>query len=158
MLRRRRERRVQKPRRHGPDPRSIRPAESVERLAYSIVEAAEALGVSPSTVSRSVVPFVETIELEEGRVLIPVDELERYVATRRRPVPARPKRPPVGRPAAVPSEVAERIRAEHAAGRTLGQIARGLDADEISTAQGGRRWWPSSIRAVLLRSDPASSA
>ena len=145
---------VQKTRRHAANQGSIRPADSVERLAYSIVQAAEALGVSASTVSRSVVPVVETFELDGGRVLIPVDELERYLAERRRPVPPRPKRAPVGRPAAVPPEVAQRIGAEHAAGRTLGQIARGLDADQSPTAQGGRRWWPSSVRAVLLRSDP----
>jgi hypothetical protein len=135
----------------------VRPAESAARLAYSIVQAAEALGVSPSTVSRSVVPSVETVELEGGRLLIPVDELERYLAERRRPVPPRPRRAPVGRPPAVPPEVAERIRAEHAVGGTLGQIARGLDADQIPTAQGARRWWPSSVRAILIRSDPPSS-
>ena len=112
------------------------------------------MGVSASTVSRSVVPVVETFELEGSRVLIPVDELERYLAERRRPVAPRPRRAPVGRPPAVPSDVAERIRSEHAAGRTLGQIARGLDADRIPTAQGGRRWWPSSVRVVLVRSDP----
>jgi hypothetical protein len=92
--------------------------------------------------------------LGEGRVLIPVGELDRYLAGRRRPVPARPKRAPVGQPPAVPSGVAERIRSEHAAGRTPGQIARGLDADQVPTAQGGRRWWPSSVRAILIRSDP----
>jgi hypothetical protein len=43
-------------------------------------------------------------------------------------------------PPAVPAKVAQRIRAEHAAGRTLGQIARSLDADQISTTQGRRRW------------------
>jgi hypothetical protein len=127
----------------------------VERLAYSIVQGAEALGISASTMRRSVVPFVETVELEGGRVLIPVDELERYLAERRRPVPSRPHRAPVGRPPAVPSDVAERIRSEHAAGRTLGEIARGLDADQVPTAQSGRRWWPSSVRAILIRSDPA---
>jgi hypothetical protein len=148
------ERRVQKTRRHASDPTGIRQAESVERLAYSILQAAEALGVAASTVSRSVVPVVETIEVEGGRVLIPMDELERYVAERRRRVSPRPLRAPVGRPPAVPAEVAERIRGEHAAGRTLGQIARGLDADRIPTAQGGRRWWPSSVRAILLRRNP----
>jgi hypothetical protein len=154
MSRHRHERRAQKARRHASDPTAIRQADSVERLAYSIVQAAEALGVSASTVSRSVVPLVETIELEGGRVLIPVDELERYAAERRRPVPLRPKRAPVGRPSAVSADVAVRIRAEHAAGRTLGQIARGLDADRTPTAQGARRWWPSSVRAILIRSDP----
>jgi hypothetical protein len=156
VSRRRHERKLEKTRRHASDSAGIRPAESVARLAYSIVQAAEVLGVSASTVRRSVVPFVETVELEGGRVLIPVDELERYVAERRRPVPPRPTRAPVGRPAAVPREVVGRIRAERAAGRTLGQIASGLDADQIPTAQGGRRWWPSSVRAVLLRSDPPS--
>jgi hypothetical protein len=155
VARRRHERRLQKTRRHAAESGAIRPADRVERLAYSIVQAAEALGVSASTVSRSVVPVVETIVMEGGRVLIPVDELERYAAERRRPVPVRPQKPPTGRPRAVPREVARRIRAEHAAGRTLGQIARSLDADGIATAQGGRRWWPSSVRAVLNRSDPA---
>jgi hypothetical protein len=154
VSRRRHERKLEKARRHVSDAAEICPAETVARLAYSILQAAEALGVSASTVSRSVVPFVGTVELEGGRVLIPVDELERYVAERRRPVPPRPRRAPVGRPAAVPSEIAERIRAEHAAGRTLGQIASGLDADQIPTAQGGRRWWPSSVRAILIRCDP----
>ena len=157
MARHRHERRVQKTRRHAPDTGAIRQTDGVERLAYSIVQAAEALGVSASTVSRTVVPVVETFALDGGRVLIPVDELQRYLAERRRPVPLRPTRAPVGRPAAVPSEVAKRIRTEHAAGRTLGQIARGLDADQIPTAQGGRRWWPSSVRAVLIRSDPPGS-
>jgi hypothetical protein len=84
--------------------------------SYSILQAAEALGVAASTVSPSVVPLVKTIELESGRVLIPVDELERILAERRRPVSPRPLRAPVGRPPAVPARVAERIRAEHAAG------------------------------------------
>jgi hypothetical protein len=128
-------------------------ADTVERLAYSIRQAAEALGVSASTVRRSVVPAVETIEVEDGRMLIPVDELERYVAERRRPVTPRTHRAPVGRPSSVPADVVARISAEHAAGRTLGEIGRGLDADQIPTAQGGRRWWPSSVRAILIRSD-----
>jgi hypothetical protein len=134
--------------------RPVRHAETVERIAYSIVQAAQALGVNPSTVSRSVVPAVEIIETESGQLLIPVGELERYVAERRRPVPKRRLPEPVGRPSAVPTDVARRIRAERAAGRTLGQIARGLDADRVPTAQNGRRWWPSSVRVVLLRSNP----
>jgi hypothetical protein len=58
MARRRHERRAQKTRRHAPNPGAIRPTDSVERLAYSIVQAAEALGVRASTVSRTVVPVV----------------------------------------------------------------------------------------------------
>jgi hypothetical protein len=155
MSRRRHAGTVKKAQRHAPPVQQVRETAAVERLAYSIVQAAHALGVNPSTVSRSVMPFVETIEVAPGRRLIPVDELERYAAERRRPVRAR--RAPVGRPPAVPDEVVRRIRAEHAAGRTLGQIARRLDADHVPTAQNGRRWWSSSVRAVLIRSDPPST-
>ena len=140
MSRRRHERKVEKTHRHTTPARSIRQADTVERLAYSIAQAAEALGVNPSTVSRSIVPVVETVETEWGQRLIPVDELERYMAERRRPARPRARAAPVGRPPAVPREVSERIRAEHAAGKTLGQIARDLDADQVPTAQGGRRW------------------
>jgi len=63
-----------------------------------------------------------------------------------------------GRPAAVPPELVEHNRAEHAAGKCLGQIARDLNADAVRTAQGGRRWWPSTVRAVLLRSRALGSA
>ena len=38
-----------------------------------------------------------------------------------------------------------------AAGHTLGQIARELNANGVPTAQAGRQWWPSTIRAVLTR-------
>jgi Recombinase len=155
MSRRRHERKVEKAHRHASPPRPVRQTDAVERLAYSIAQAAEALGVNPTTVSRAVVPVVETIETEWGQRLIPVDELERYVAERRRPARPRPRAAPVGRPPAVPPKVVERICAEHAAGKTLGQIARDLDADQVPTAQDGRRWWPSSVRAVVLRSTPA---
>jgi hypothetical protein len=64
------ERKLRKTQRHATEPPAIRPAESVQRLAYSIVRAAEALGVSASTVSRAVVPVVETVVLEGGQVLI----------------------------------------------------------------------------------------
>jgi hypothetical protein len=157
MSRRRHERKVEKAARHAVPPRPIRKAETTVRLAYSIVQAAEALGVNPSTVSRSVVPAVETVETEWGQRLIPVDELERYVAERRRPIPQRRPSAPVGRPSTVSADVARRIRDEHAAGRTLGQIARGLDADHVPTAQNARQWWPSSVRVVLLRSTPPPS-
>jgi recombinase len=42
-----------------------------------------------------------------------------------------------------------RIRTERAAGKSLGQIARDLNASNTPTAHGGAQWWPSTIRAVL---------
>ncbi len=43
------------------------------------------------------------------------------------------------------------IRLEYARGGSLGEIARALAADGVPTAHGGRQWWPSTVRAVLLR-------
>ena len=127
----------------------VRGATRVERLAYTRTQAAAALGVSRSTFIRRVLPFVDTIETGWGTSLIPVDEVERFVAERRRQARATPGRPArSGRRTGLPEEVIARIRRERADGRSLGQIARGLNADGVPTSQGGRQWWPSTIRAV----------
>ena len=125
----------------------------VERLAYTRTQAAEALGVSRSTFNRRILPLVETVEMPWGTKLIPVDELQRLIAERRRP--ARTREQPAARPgrrAAIAPSIVGRIRAEHLAGRSLGEIARGLNADRVPTAHGGAQWWPSTVRAVLRRS------
>jgi hypothetical protein len=44
------------------------------------------------------------------------------------------------------------IRDEHADGRSLAEVARALNADGVPTSQGGRAWWPSTVRTVLVRS------
>jgi len=38
---------------------------------------------------------------------------------------------------------------ERAGGRTLTAIAEGLNASRTPTAQGGRQWYPSTVRAAL---------
>lgn len=138
-------------------PAIIREATRVERLAYTRTQAAQALGISRSTFIRRVLPHIETIETGWGGRLVPVDEVERFVAQRRRnaraeQTPARPGRKP-----GLSSEVLTRIRDEHAIGRSLGDIARGLNADRIPTAQGGRQWWSSTVRAALIRSSPTNT-
>ena len=55
------------------------------------------------------------------------------------------------RPAAVPAELVRHIEAEHAAGKSLRQIARDLNASQTPTAHGGAQWWPSTVRSVLIR-------
>jgi hypothetical protein len=134
-------------------------AERVERLAYTRTQAAEALGLGRSTFIQRVLPFVETIEMPWGAKLIRVDELERLLDERRREARA-VRRPPLrpGRKPALASQTVARIRSEHASGRSLGEIARLLNDDGVPTAQGGRRWWPSTVRAVLVRSSPSESA
>jgi hypothetical protein len=131
---------------------AVRQAATVERLAYTRAQAAEALGVSRSTFIRRVLPLIETIELPWGTRLIPVDELER-VLDERRQQPAAERQPILrpGRKAAVRAEIVARIRDERLSGRTYREIARRLNADRVQTAQAGREWWPSTVRAVFVR-------
>jgi len=140
-------------------PLIAREASRVERLAYTRTQAAEALGVSRSTFNRRILPLLETVEMPWGARLIPVDELQRLVAERRRPARAR-EQPKVAlaRRAMVAPGIVERIRTEHAAGRSLGQIARALNDDGVETSHGGRQWWPSTVRAVLVRSSRPNPA
>jgi hypothetical protein len=162
MSRRRQQWRAAKARRHGEPARSVEPswstalpvvvreARHVERLAYTRSQAAEALGISRSTLRR-LLPYVETIEMPWGSKLIPVDELERLVAERRQPARARPATVARGRPPAVGPDVVQVIRVERAAGKSLGQIAAELNASGTPTAHGGAQWRPSTVRAVLRR-------
>ncbi|MEZ5102737.1 MAG: recombinase family protein [Thermoleophilia bacterium] len=131
-----------------------REAETVVRLVYSRRQAAEALGISPATLARRVLPYVETVELPWGAVAIPVDELERLVAAGRQAAPSAERPPARGRRPGIPPSVLTRIQAEHAAGASLARIARWLNDDQVPTSQGGRSWWPSTVKAVLDRSPP----
>jgi hypothetical protein len=155
---RRRQRRKEKAKRHAPSAKpfgsavtAVRHAPDVDRLAYTRTQAAEALGVSRSTFDRRVLPLLETVDMPWGTRLVPVDELERLVAQRRRPVRGRAQTAPPGRPTAVPDELVRHIRAKHAKGESIRQIARDLNASQTPTAHGGAQWWPSTVRAILRR-------
>jgi hypothetical protein len=152
MSSRRHRRRAAKERRQRESRAIVGEANRVERLAYTRTQAAEALGISRSTFNRRVLPYIETVEMPWGARLIPADELERLVVERRRPPREHPRASPSpGRPAAVPPQVIDRIRAERAAGRSLAEIARGLNASGTPTAQGGVQWWPSTVRSIANR-------
>jgi Recombinase len=142
------------PRQPWPRAQELRETEEVERLAYSRRQAAEALGVSISTIDRRVVPAIGTVKTPWGQRLIPVLELERFITEHTEP--ARPRAAPraAGRPAVLSRSILDRIRRDHASGRTLGEIARALSAEGVPTAHGGRRWWPSTIRAILTQAPP----
>jgi Recombinase len=124
---------------------------TVRRLTYSRRQAAEALGVSISTIDRRLVPAVDTVKTPWGQRLIPVDELERFLAEHLEAGDGPAPRRPAGRPVELPESVVDRIRLEFARGRSFGEIARALTSEGIATAHGGRRWWPSTVRAVVLR-------
>jgi hypothetical protein len=138
--------------------RALQEADDVRRLAYTRRQTAEALGVSISTIDRRVVPAIETVKLPWGQRLIPVDELERFIRYHVAPARTRPAARPPGRPPTLPARVVERIRLEYARGRGLSDIARTLTDERVATAHGGRKWWPSSVRAVLVRSSPTPQA
>jgi len=55
----------------------------------------------------------------------------------------------LGRPRQLPQPVVNRILDERDSGKTLSAIAEGLNQDRVPTAQGGQRWYPSTVRAVL---------
>ncbi len=165
MSRRRLRRRKEKKLRHSPrkigasgERVIVREATRVERLAYSRQQAAQALGISRSTFNRRILPFIDTVEMDGGTRLIPVDELERFLDERRQKARAE-RRPPArpGRKPGLPPEIVARIRDEQAKGKSLGEIARGLNTDGVKTSQGGRRWWASTVCAVLVRSSPPVS-
>lgn len=158
MATRKQRRKREKEHRHAPeavrlqlDGRDLE--EPVDRLVYSREQAAQLLGISLATLDRRVMPELATIKTEWGARLIPAGTLERYLAERTEE-PRAPRRRPrrVGRKPTLPAKVVSRILHESARGLSLAEIARRLNRDEIPTAQGGRQWWPSTVRAVLSRS------
>lgn len=56
----------------------------------------------------------------------------------------------LGRPSGLPAEIIERIQRERKGGAAFGSIATGLNRDGVSTGQGGAKWWPSTVRSVLV--------
>lgn len=62
----------------------------------------------------------------------------------------------LGRPRVMPPYVVDRILADRARGRSYQRIAEGLNTEAVPTAQGGVRWYASTVRAVALASDQAA--
>ena len=56
----------------------------------------------------------------------------------------------LGRPPTLPHDVVRRIKSAKEAGASWSAIARDLNRDGIPTARGGRKWYPSTIRSVVL--------
>jgi DNA invertase Pin-like site-specific DNA recombinase len=56
----------------------------------------------------------------------------------------------LGRPPVLSDEVVTRILAAHDAGASWSSIGRDLETDGVGTAQGGKHWYPATIRSVYL--------
>jgi DNA invertase Pin-like site-specific DNA recombinase len=54
----------------------------------------------------------------------------------------------MGRPQTLPDKVVRRIKRERACGRSFAAIAEALNAGGVATAQGGKRWYPATVRYV----------
>jgi hypothetical protein len=165
MSAKRKKRRERKLRHHRAKPKrtwaslgELQEVDEPNRLAYSRKQAAEALGVSISTIDRRVVPSMRTVKTPWGQRLIPVAELERFLQEHLEAPRESGQRGTAGRPPSLPRRVVERIHLDYARGRGLADIARALNEDGVPTAHGGRQWWPSTVRAVLVRSSALASA
>jgi DNA invertase Pin-like site-specific DNA recombinase len=55
----------------------------------------------------------------------------------------------LGRPRTMAPEIVGRIKADRAAGQSLRSIAERLDAEGIPTAQGGAKWYASTVKAAI---------
>jgi hypothetical protein len=98
---------------------------------------------------------IETVKTEWGARLIPVDELERFVAERKQAARSTNRiRERPGRKTGIDPDLVARVRGDYAKGRSLAEIARRANAEGVRTAQGGRQWWPSTVRSVLARPHP----
>ena len=62
----------------------------------------------------------------------------------------------LGRPRTLPDTVRRRIHRLRETGASLPEIAAQLNQDGVPTAHGGARWYPSSVRAVLLSARPTN--
>ena len=71
------------------------------------------------------------------------------IARRRRRRPEEPW----GRRPQVPAAVVRTIRRRRRADWSLSRIADRLTEEQVPTAHGGRRWYPSTVRAVLRRTE-----
>lgn len=61
----------------------------------------------------------------------------------------------LGRFKGVPAKIVTRVHQMQRAGASLNAIAATLTAEGVPTAQGGRRWYASTVRAVLKRVERA---
>lgn len=102
------------------------------------------LGVDTTTPSGEMLANVLAVFAQFERRLIGQRTREALAAKRARGVR-------LGRRPKLPHAVCARIRAMRKHGRTLRQIAEALNRDDVATAHGGRRWYPSTVLAVLNR-------
>jgi DNA invertase Pin-like site-specific DNA recombinase len=116
---------------------------SAHRQGWALVALDCALETRTSAAGEAMANLLASFAPFERRL---ISQRTRQALARKRAQGARLGRPPTMSPYAL-----ERIRRERAAGNSLSAIANGLNADRIPTAQGGRRWYPATVRYTLSR-------
>ena len=112
---------------------------SAERGGWSIV----ALDSAVDTTSTEGSALVEVLAIfdEMERKLIGEQEVRPEFSIRRPP-------PKLGRPSTLPTDVVLRIVESRRAGATWAAIADELNESDVPTAQGGKQWYPATVRHV----------
>lgn len=133
-------------------------ATKLDRLGRSVahvielVDALEAKGVAMVLIDQSIDTSTPAGRLLRN-VLASVAEFERdLISERVKAGMAEAKRSKgrrYGKTSQLPDELVARIEAMHAEGASLAAIARALNAEGVPTGQGGRQWYPSTVKAAL---------
>lgn len=148
------------------------------RAALDAVELGEAdvlLSARIDRLSRSLRDLIELMDrsVQEGWALVTLDlrvdtttphgkamarmagvfaELERDLIAERTKAALAVKRAQgarLGRPITMPKDLRQRIKRMNARGLGWTAIARKLNDQDVPTAQGGKRWYPSTVRAMF---------
>lgn len=118
------------------------------REGWSIV--ALDIGVDTSTVNGELVANIIMALAQWERRIIGQRTKDALGAVRKRGTK-------LGRPTVVSREAVAIIRAMRSSGASLRQVARVLNDGQVSTAQGGRCWYASTVRAIEQRAGDASA-
>jgi DNA invertase Pin-like site-specific DNA recombinase len=100
------------------------------------------LGLDTTTAAGELVANVVASTSQYERRLIGIRTKEALAAKRAAGVR-------LGRPSGLPSPVLADILEQRRAGRSLAAIAQTLNDNGVATSQGGARWYPATVRAVL---------
>jgi DNA invertase Pin-like site-specific DNA recombinase len=115
--------------------------ETAERKGYGI--AAVDTGLDTSTPAGKMVFQILGVAAEYERAMIS-DRTKKALAS------AKARGTQLGRPATLSSEVVSNIREMFSEQGSLSGVARTLNAQGIPTAHGGAKWYPATVRKILL--------
>jgi hypothetical protein len=104
-------------------------------------EAADTIGISLDTVDRRLRAQTGEGRTPSGAIGLPAAAVAEHLHD---PWPGR------GRPAQLDEAIVSRIVTRRRAGCTFAAIARALNEEGIATGHGGVRWWPATVRKVVL--------